>query len=649
MRNSLLLAIFILAAACQPRWQTLVPGQEERFAQLVEPGDGELREDWEWHNAWVDDGGVTVTYGPLGEPPLTCREAPICLRLAHPTQGAGDDLRAGEFVLQPEGRNGGVAILADGALVEGLATRLEAEEGFWQSHLVWAMVLLEGGLAVLFLLVLAGLALRRPNLRVVVAAAGVTTVSFALRWLAVPVGPFHENHHGLINVHSMVTGGPPFHHVTSAHFALMQWLVGLVGGGETTFYAFAALLSALAVPLWALVARRLADDDRAGWLAAAGLAIMPLVVRMAPTATPFVLATLLLPASALALAYGIENWERGAGWVALALAILFMALLAQTRIWTLLLPPVAIALGLAMAREIKGRQWLLVAAVAMDTALLASPHLVEVIQVAGGRAADARYIGLENLLESLVGLRLLPFRPDYVAPTLLPLAILGCGWLFRHDLRRGLMAGIGLLWLLLSTGLVSTCTSLHLALELPLLVTLTALSALGIFAIGRVLPKRAVAVGATIVLLMTSLLPWSIFSLTPPESQEYRFITDEVLGYLQVNDDTILYVAPERDCGREVIPISWWQRQLPTAQVRAWQPGVEVPTGAFIYRGLSEVPTAEDCLAADSPAGAPSGELEVAVRAVALPEARFLCGKLGESSLTLHRQNGKHRALIRRE
>ena len=302
-----------------------------------------------------------------------------------------------------------------------------------------------------------------------------------------------------------------------------------------------------------------------------------------------------------------------------------------------------------MVREIKGRQWLLVVAVALDTALLASPHLVEVFQVAGGRAADARYIGIENLLESLVGLRLLPFRPNYVAPTLLPLAILGCGWLFRRDFRRGLMAGVGMLWLTVATGLVSTCTSLHLALELPLLTTLSAFSALGICSIGRVLPNRAVAVGATIVLLMTSLLPWSVFALMPPESQEYRFITEEVLGYLQVNDDTILYVAPERECGREVIPLSWWQRQLPAVKVRPWRAGVAVPTGAFIYRGLSEVPTEDDCVDAGLVAVSHSDELEVAARSVALTEDRFLCGKIGESSLTLHRQNGKHRALIRRE
>jgi len=649
MRATFLFAIFLLVTACQPRWQTLVPGQEERFAKLVEPAAGELREDWEWHNAWVDETGVTVTYGPLGEPPVSCREAPVCVRLAHPSRGVTGDVSAGEFVVQKQARGEGEAILDDGSLVDGLADRLEAEDGFWQSRLVWGMVLVEGGLALLLLLAFAAMTFRQVKWRIAAAVAGITAFSFGLRWLLVPVGPFHENHHALLNVHNVVTGGPPFHHVTSAHYVLMQWFVGVVAGEEGTFYFLAALLGALAVPLWGMVARRLADDNLVGWIAAAGVAILPLAVRMSPTATPFVLAVMLLPAAALALACALDNLQQPLGWIALVLAALLLALLAQSRILTVLMAPVSLLLAVAIAKRFARWQIVALLGSTLLATLLVAPHVLEILEVARGRAQDARYIGIGSLSESWLALRMLPFRPDYVSPTLLPLALVGCAWLWRRDLRRGLIAVTGLLWLLLVSGLVSTCTSLHLALELPLLVTLSAFSAMGIVAVARLLPGKVTAWGATAILIITSLLPWSVFSLAPPETQEYRFITQEVFGYLDVNDDTLLYVAPEREGGREVIPLAWWQRQLPGVLVRSWVDGEEVPAGAFVYLGLSEIPVAEESCGVDSTSARPRGGMEVAVRRVELPEARFLCGKLTESSLTLYRQNGKHRALIGRE
>lgn len=650
MRVSALLPLLLVMSACQPGWQTLVPGQEERFVEVVEPAAGELRGDWEWHNAWVDQTGVTVTYGPLGEPPLSCREAPLCLRLGHPSQAAQGDLVAGEFSLRAEARGEGLALLEDGRLVGGVAARLEAMAGFWQSHLVWGMVLIEGGVALLLLLALAGLTVVRIRWQVALAVAGLTAVSFGLRWFAVPVGPFHENHHGLINAHHVVTGGAPFHHVTSAHFALLGPLVRWFGGGETTFYALAALVGALAVPLWGFVARRLGGNDVPGWIAAAAWAVMPLAVRMAPTETPFVLATLLLPAAALTLDYALDNLQRLPGWVALVLAALLLALLAQTRVLTVLLPPASILLALAMPRRFSRRQWFALAGVLVGVGLLIFPHMLDIMQAAEGRAEDARYIGLGNLSESLLGVRMLPFRPAFVSPTLLPLAILGCGWLLRCALRRGVMAMAGLLWLLVVTGLVSTCTSLHVALELPLLAALTALSAVGVFALAGMLPNGPLSWGGAVALVATSLLPWSAFTLAPPETQEYRFIQTEVLPVLAGESEFVLYVAPEDGVGRQAIPVLWWQRKLPAVAVRTWREGEDVPEGAFIYQGLSEIPVAGECQAADevNPGVPPRGR-EVAVRRVVPPGDRFLCGEMEESSLIFSRQNGTRSASMRRQ
>ncbi len=629
MRASYLAVLLLLVGGCQPRWQTLIPGQEERIAAIVEPADGELRADFEWHNAWVDDSGVTVTYGPLGEPPISCFEAPVCLRLEHPSQASDDDLMAGDFALRVWARGEGQALVADGRLVGGVARRLEATGGFWRNHLAWALVLCEGALALLLLAGLGALSWRRVRWRGVLAVAGLSCAAWALRLFAAPVGPFHENHHGLISAHHVVTGGPPVHHVTSAHFALLQLPVQWFGGGEVSLYALTALVGALAAPLWGLVASRISGSRAAGWLAAVTWAVTPLAVRMAPTETPFVLATLLLPAGALALSWGLEQLPQIRAWLALALATLFLALLAQTRIITVLMPPAAVLLAVAMVPRLRGRQWGALVMVILVAGLVSAPHVLDILRAAGARAADAKYVGLASLADSLLGMRLLPFRPAYVAPTLLPLALLGAAWLWRRNGWRGMVAAGAGGWMVLATGLVSTCTSLHMALELPLVAILGAFSAVGMVALGRLLRPQWVSWGVVVALALTSLLPWSVFTLAPPEVQEYRFIADEVLPRLRAADTAILYVAPETEEGRQVIPLAWWQLRLPAVAVRTWVAGEAMPDGAFVYRGLSEVPLREACDGGESPGPAMAvvGR-EVVVRRIVAPEDRFLCGEI---------------------
>lgn len=640
MRVAAILLFMVLLTACQPRWQTLDPGQEERFAALVEPAAEELRPDWEWHNAWVDETTVTITYGPLGAPPISCHEAPVCLQLVHPSQASGEDLLVGEFALRVAAHEAGETVVAEGRLVSGLASRLEAAEGFWRSHPGWALVLLEGAVALLLMALLGALLLRRTHWRAGVLFVGFTWAAWAWRWFAVPVGPFHENHHGLINAFNVVAGGPPVHHVTSSHFALMQVFVQWFGGSEGAFYATAALLGALAALLWGLVAQRISGSRLAGWLAAASFAVMPLAVRMAATETPFVLATLLLPAAALALAVGLERLPRAAGWAAITLGVMLLALLGQARIITLLMPPVAILLAVAMVPRWEGRQWWALAGATTAAGLLLIPHLYEVLQAAEERAAEARYVGLGSLSESLLGMRLLPLRPEYVAPTLLPLAVVGGVWLVLQQRRRGVAVVLALAWAVVATGLVSTCTSLHLALELPLVGTLTAISAVGILAIGDLLPPGWLGRGMVAALALTTLLPWSVLALAPPEVQEYQFIEAEVLPLLQREESAVLFVAPEGGQGRMAIPLRWWQTRLPNVAVRPWGGEKALPQGAFVYRGLSEIPVVDGCdergLAVASMAlGSVALEREVVP-----PEDRFLCGgipRCGKFNLMLLR------------
>ncbi len=643
----LVLLLLLSTAACQAQWETLRPRLEGTVEQVVTPPPGELPQGWDWHTATVGEMDVTIVYGPLDEPPPSCIEAPLCLRLLHPVRAAADDRLTDAFAI----RTVAAAAMPPGALdaiVAGLVARLDGEGRgrslFWEARATWALVLLQGALALLLLLAVAAIERRSLPWRAVAGGAALTAVAFALRWFLPPVAVFHENHHGLAFLDTLRNGGLPVHHVLSASLALLQLPATRWAWSDGTILAVQAVLSALSVPLFGTLAARLFRSPAVGWLAAILWAVTPLAIRMAPTESLFGLTTLLLPAVALTLAAGLERgptW-RGIPW--LLLAIVLGALLGQTRVLPLLFVVPAWLLGMAASRlDGRARKGAL-AAVVLATGLLLLPQALDILAAAEQRGPEARFIALENLGRSLLGGRLLLLRPTWVAPTVLPLALVGLAVAWRRDRGRGALLAAATAALLLAVGLVSTCTSLHLELEVPLVGLVTLLAAPGILALSGLLAgdggwlsawRRLVVglVGATV------LLPAGVVRFEPPDGQEYRFIEEEVLPRLRKRAAPLLVPLPAAwDSGRVAIPSRWWEDQVPGLRLRDPAGTLSGPERPLVYRGLAALCRGGDRVgrSADGLPQFPGARLvPVLERAVEPPPGDFLCVELPEGPVTI--------------
>ncbi len=617
--------LFLCLSACQAPWQTLRPDQEGRFAAVLDAGAPDLPEGWEWHNAWVGQTDATITYGLEGQAPANCALAPLCLTLHHPSRQRPEDVPAGEFVVRIAARSMTLGSLRAQGIAQGLARRLGDEAGFWEGHLVWALVLVEGGLALVLASLLLSLAARRSRRRTLFFGGLITVVGFALRLLLVVPGPFHENHHGLISVHNVVTGGAPFHHVTSAYYALLQWPVKWLGGGERTVFWLGALIGSLGAPVWAVLAARLARDEKVGWIALAIWTCMPLAVRMSPTETPFILASLLLPGAALALGWGARQdagWQSGS---ALVLGTLLVALLCQCRVLTVLYLPVPALLGAALLPGPGARPWKVLGVATLVSAALVWPHAMDILAAATVRSETGRYISIGNLATSLWQGRMLVFRPAVVAPTVLPLALMGWAALAAQGRRVSFGSGLALLWMVLATGLVSTCSSLHFALELPLVALLGTLMAVGCVALTRRVCSGVSRWPVMGLLAASCLLSWQVYGLLPPDTQEYRFLVDEVIPQVGRTPGGALRVGGGAAGGREPIPLSWWRAQLPGKDVRFMGLEGAPESGALVYTGLVDQPVGKHGAAACD-RGSPSDLSSAHWHWVVEPmEDRFLC------------------------
>jgi hypothetical protein len=230
-------------------------------------------------------------------------------------------------------------------------------------------------LALLFVLCLAGAFVTTPGLarrsgfskREGLWLLGITAFGLALRVLLPPISPFHESYHGYPLLHNP----PPFMHMDVAVlYPVVLRLFGLTDGNVLLFNLG---LSTLNVALIGLVTRALFKESAPGLIAALALAIFPLAIRMAPTASFFNLAVSLF---LLAAWQGLMALERDS-WKLMLLAALSAFLATTVRSMTVVLAP-ALLLLLAGAGGLRRWRLLLVAGLALAGSALQAGQMLRV-------------------------------------------------------------------------------------------------------------------------------------------------------------------------------------------------------------------------------------------------------------------------------
>lgn len=216
-------------------------------------------------------------------------------------------------------------------------------------------------LASLFVLWIVASALTTPSLarasgfsrREGLVLLGITLFGLALRALLPPLSPFHESYHGYPLLHNP----PPFMHVDVA--VLYPIVLRLLGLTDAKVLLFNLGLSGLNIVLTGLVARAFFKETAPALFAALAIAVLPLAVRMGPTASFFNLALTLFLFAAW---QGLHALLRSS-WKLMLLAALSAFLATTVRSMTVVLAP---ALLLILAGAGGARRWRLLAVAALS-------------------------------------------------------------------------------------------------------------------------------------------------------------------------------------------------------------------------------------------------------------------------------------------
>ena len=118
--TAVLLAVWLGVAAAPGDGFALAPGHDRAFASAMPAQPGELPAGWGIRHLSVPTDHVLALYGPAGSATMTCDDAPLCVRLVHPTAASPGARRAGFFAIEV----GGPAATEATGLVGGVEARL---------------------------------------------------------------------------------------------------------------------------------------------------------------------------------------------------------------------------------------------------------------------------------------------------------------------------------------------------------------------------------------------------------------------------------------------------------------------------------------------------------------------------------------------
>ena len=304
-----------------------------------------------------------------------------------------------------------------------------------------SMLLLEAILALaLFLLVVARRRVDRSEWRTVLGGLLLTGLAFWLRIYLVEPATFHENRHEYRYIQEIIAGSPGYIYPCT-YFIVMNFLTLIGGATDQAIFFFNALFSALSVPLLGILVCFLTRSRRAGWAAAAMWALAPHAIRMASTATYFNMVSFFFLAAATATISALRRWgTESRRYHELALAVLLIALSAQSRVLSLAYPAAVVALAYGAGAVRTKQQVLALVRACAAVGILLIPSLISLarLYLNGGSG----FLSLNCALRSMPCLML--FDRDVLSPTIFPLALLGLVLILRggRPLGRVLTAGI---------------------------------------------------------------------------------------------------------------------------------------------------------------------------------------------------------------
>ncbi len=505
---------------------------------------------------------------------------PGCAAMAARAATLLEPLDDGSFFLTAPGERFPVAAHAPGPRPEKLV-RWVLELLAWTALLLGAAVLV-GSVA--------------PFSRATALMAALCALSVALRLLLPAAGPIHANGHGIRELLSYMpaAAGPGSPGLDGGYgyagALLFRMLATISGSTGTDLLALGGALAGLAPPLCAAAARALGAGPLGAWLAAALYAVLPLLVRVAPTESTLLPAALLALGSAVAAHRGLSRPALRLPELVLSgcLAVLALQCHVVTVFW---LPVLLMAPFLA-----PGGRRAAAAALVAAVLVLGLPHLLFVLETFGG-GIDRPVEPVSRLLEQLGRPAVAALNPFLLPLALLPLALLLPAQLLcrRASRVRAAFVLLSLACVTLPSAAVSQTLSDVLRYNAPLALLLVVLAPAGLercaATAGGVVRVRAALLAGLLVLTWLPTIP--LMWAPDPETEVVRVV--ERAGEGGLLDAGLVAARPRKSEGpRTKTGASSYGPGIPAWALPGGAPRIEVPRTAPVLVGTGCVQRASE-------------------------------------------------------